>query len=278
VKKKTLMKKIFLIFVCCHFVLIAGCVTGQDRLATIEHQVISTRGQLSDMESEMKSGRESGLENDQNIRDRMAGMRIELDQMRSEIQNLTGRLDEIEFMIAQESSVGDKKRERTDDNVRLNNNRIVRLEEYLNLEPLELSKRDEHQGAEPVETVAELSEEQLYFEAKKAFDQGDPETAREGFEKLIKRYPKSLNADNAQFWIGEIYYREKWYEKAILEYQKVIEGYPKGNKVQAALLKQGLSFLNLGDTANARLILKELAEKYPKSSEADIARTKLKEL
>jgi TolA-binding protein len=58
----------------------------------------------------------------------------------------------------------------------------------------------------------------------------------------LKRFPKSDNADNAQFWIGEIYYRQKWYETAILEYQKVIENYPKGNKVQASLLKQGFAF------------------------------------
>jgi tol-pal system protein YbgF len=114
--------------------------------------------------------------------------------------------------------------------------------------------------------------------AKQAFDQGDADTAKKKFKELIERYPKSERADNAQFWIGEIYYREKWYEKAILEYQKVIENYPKGNKVPASLLKQGLAFKNLGDKANARLILEELIRKYPKTSEAKIARDKLKNL
>ncbi|MBU4503079.1 MAG: tetratricopeptide repeat protein, partial [Proteobacteria bacterium] len=81
-----------------------------------------------------------------------------------------------------------------------------------------------------------------------------------------------------QFWIGEIYYSEKWYEKAIVEYQKVIEKYPKGNKVPASLLKQGFAFLNLGDKANARLILQELVKKYSEATEAKIATKKLKEL
>lgn len=94
----------------------------------------------------------------------------------------------------------------------------------------------------------------------------------------MKRFPNSDNADNAQFWIGEIYYRQKWYEKAILEYQTVIEKYPKGNKVQASLLKQGFSFFNLGDKANARLIFNELVRKYPDANEAAIAREKLKTL
>ncbi|MBU1163265.1 MAG: tol-pal system protein YbgF, partial [Proteobacteria bacterium] len=99
-----------------------------------------------------------------------------------------------------------------------------------------------------------------------------------GFKDLINKFPKSVHADNAQFWIGDSYYSEKWYEKAILEYQKVIEEYPKGNKVPASLLKQGFAFLNLGDKANARLILQELVNKYPKSNEAKIATKKLKEL
>ncbi len=95
---------------------------------------------------------------------------------------------------------------------------------------------------------------------------------------MLKLYPKSPQADNAQFWLGETYYREKWYEKAILEYQKVIEKYPKGNKVPASLLKQGLAFHSLGDKANTRLILTELIKKYPKSNEAKIAKQKLKRL
>ncbi|MBF0202691.1 MAG: tetratricopeptide repeat protein, partial [Desulfamplus sp.] len=74
------------------------------------------------------------------------------------------------------------------------------------------------------------------------------------------------------------YYREKWYEKAILEYQRVIEEYPRGNKVMAALLKQGYSFANLGEKGNARLILEELIRKYPQSQEAKSARDKLKAL
>ena len=58
----------------------------------------------------------------------------------------------------------------------------------------------------------------------------------------------------------------------------MIEKYPKGNKAPAALLKQGLAFSNIGDTANAKLILQELSRKYPKSNEARVAAEKLKTL
>ncbi|MGB5987136.1 MAG: tol-pal system protein YbgF, partial [Desulfobacterales bacterium] len=123
--------------------------------------------------------------------------------------------------------------------------------------------------------AAPVSENELYQRAKSAFDQGQHEGALRDFKAFIQSYPKSGNADNAQFWIGEIYYRDQMFEQAILEYQKVIEQYPKGNKAQASMLKQGLAFYRLGDKANARLFLNELIDKYPQSPEASIARQKL---
>jgi TolA-binding protein len=50
------------------------------------------------------------------------------------------------------------------------------------------------------------------------------------FQSLIQKYPQSETVDNAQFWIGESYYREKWYERAILEYQTVIEKISQGQQ------------------------------------------------
>jgi tol-pal system protein YbgF len=155
-----------------------------------------------------------------------------------------------------------------------NSARIKDMEQYLNLESSGSGLKPKETG----ETQKKLSENEIYTSAKHEFDQGNFVPAREGFKTIITKYPKSKNADNAQFWIGETYYREKWYEKAIVEYQKVIEKYPKGNKVPASLLKQGLSFLNLGQKSNARLILNELTTKYSKSNESKIAKQKLKVL
>ena len=107
------------------------------------------------------------------------------------------------------------------------------------------------------------SEEELYNRAKLAFDQGNTAAARKGFEELLQQYPNSQSADNAQFWIGETFFREKAYEKSILEYQKVIEKYPKGNKLPSSLLKQGMAFMSLGDKVNSRLIFEELVRKHP---------------
>ncbi len=119
------------------------------------------------------------------------------------------------------------------------------------------------------------SAEDIYVAAKRAFDANNHEQAQKGFQTLLELYPRSPHADNAHFWIGEIFYRQRRYEEAILEYQTVIEQYPDGNKVRASLLKQGFSFMNIGDTTNARLILEDLIRRHPGSREALMAREKL---
>jgi len=98
------------------------------------------------------------------------------------------------------------------------------------------------------------------------------------FKKFLEVYPKYELADNAQFWIGECYYFEKKYEKAIIEYEKVTKNFPDGNKVPYAFLKQGLSFLKLGDKASAKLLLQQVIKDFPNTSQARIARAKLLEI
>jgi len=144
--------------------------------------------------------------------------------------------------------------------------KIARLETFTGYEPTSDKPRPQTSGS---------TAEGTYLDAKKAFDAGDMDTAKKGFATVVEAHATSDTADNAQFWIGEIYYREKWFQKAILEYQKVIENYPDGNKVPAAYLKQGLAFEALGETENAHLILGELLRKYPDTAEASIARKKL---
>ena len=115
----------------------------------------------------------------------------------------------------------------------------------------------------------------LYKDAYGTLQKGDAEGARRKFEAFLKQYPNTELSDNAQFWIGETYYLKKDYEKAILEYEKAITKYPEGDKVPAALFKQALAFLELGDKTNARNLLKRVIERYPQTDQAEMAKKKL---
>ncbi len=96
------------------------------------------------------------------------------------------------------------------------------------------------------------------------------------FKRFLSLFPKHELADNAQYWIGEVYYVRGDWERAVLEFNKVIKEYPQGDKVPAALLKQGYSFEKLGALKEAKVLLKRVIEKYPKSAEAELAEDHLK--
>lgn len=282
-----MIKKIFLTLCIVSFFLISACVSTQNfsmlenRVAMVEMQT-TDRGEVEnkkirDMALDLKR-LASDLEKNQRIaQEDSAELKSLVEEIKSENRRLAGRLEALEHMSKNMGDQGAKSRDtdlaRIDAAVSRNFQRLISLEDYMGFEPSEVKVDGEVQGEKQPDDTSETG---LYTVAKTALDREEFEPARKGFETFIKRYPESDNADNARFWIAESYYREKWYEKAILEYQKVIENYPKGNKVPAALLKQGFAFGNLGEKANARLILKELIRKYPGSNEAKIAAEKLK--
>jgi len=253
----------------------------ENRMRAMDRKAVDLGKMHSALEAEIKDLNQVRESAEQNIKNQSAAATASIGELEAEIRKLNGRLDKIEYTLKKEGTVNrdayskyETLMQQLQASVFEGEQRITQLEQYLNLEKNKVAV--DEKIPEQVQRI--LTEEERYLQAKQKFDAGDFDAALKGFSALIKRYPKSKNADNAQFWIGEIYYREKWYEKAILEYQKVIEKYPKGNKVAAALLKQGFSFDNLKDKANARLLLKELIKKYPKSKEAQIAQKKLKGL
>jgi tol-pal system protein YbgF len=261
--------------------IMGGCASRRD-----VHTIDTRISEMELRDAEERRRREDFSRNreatEQALRQQAASTRAQIDEVREEMRVLSGRIEEMEHALRQQRPAGDgADRPREEKLARLEEantqtaQRLARLEQHLKLEPLAAPAS----RIKPEASAAKVaSEAELYNKARQSFDQGITGAARKGFEEFLVSYPSSDNADNAQFWIGETFYQEKSYEKAILEYQKVIEKYPRGNKVPAALLKQGLAFLNLKDRVNSRLIFEELVRKYPNTSEAKAASDKLKEL
>lgn len=120
--------------------------------------------------------------------------------------------------------------------------------------------------------------EDIYKNAMVRFEEGDSAKAREGFQAVVSRFPESNLADNAQFWIGECYFREGNFKQAILEYEKVISQYPKSAKLPAALFKQGMAFEKLGDLESARYLYTKVSKEHPESDQAKMAELRLRNI
>jgi TolA-binding protein len=88
--------------------------------------------------------------------------------------------------------------------------------------------------------------------------------AIEEFRELIRLSPDNDYSDNCQYWIGEGYYAQGMYERAIREFEEVKE-FPSGNKADHAQFKIGLSYLKLGRQVEGLEAFKKLLEVYPES-------------
>jgi len=267
-------------------VLLSGCVAPnqfealETRVAVIEQNNSRRNAIDQTTTNDLGNLKQQVDEFSKTTRENYAEVKYDIQQLKEDFHRILGQLEEVRYKFGingqerQESL--EKRLERLDNAISRNYEKVIALEKHMGFEPSVSGSPGKNN--DPVSSQMQDTEDGLYTHAKKLLDQGDLENARVQFENFISKYSDSKNADNARFWIADSYYAEKWYEKAILEYQKVLENYPNSNKNASARLKQGYAFAALGEKANARLILNELITRYPNSQEAKYAKEKLKNI
>jgi tol-pal system protein YbgF len=122
------------------------------------------------------------------------------------------------------------------------------------------------------------SADTLYSNGLRDIQSGKYDLARSEFQDYLKYYGSTDLASNAQFYIGEIAYKQKNYQQAISEYDKVLNNYPKSFKLAPALLHRGMALVELGQKSSGIRDLREVVRRFPGSEEDRYARAKLKEL
>jgi len=98
------------------------------------------------------------------------------------------------------------------------------------------------------------------------------------FQDVIHYYPMDDLAGSAQFYLGEIAYRQQDYQGAVKSYNAVLEGFSGNAKAPAAQLHKGYALLQLKKTQSGVQELRLLIQRHPQTPEAAQARTKLNEL
>jgi tol-pal system protein YbgF len=221
------------------------------------------------------------------LRGSQAEGRAELTEIREQIQQLRGALDGLKKDLSSASTRTTRReeedkilRDKLDSRLDSLTFKVNFLENFLSIGKEGAETAPEKNGkptAPPKDAAGKVKtdKESLYAAAYELFKEAKYDKSREAFEGFLKQFPGTEFSDNAQFWIAECYYFEKKYEKAIVEYEKVTKNFPEGNKVPNALLKQGLSFLKLGDKASAKLLLQQVIKDYPNTSQARLARANL---
>lgn len=95
------------------------------------------------------------------------------------------------------------------------------------------------------------------------------------FETFVIEHPKSSYVPNAQYWLGQLLYKDKRREQARAAFLIVTEDHPTSNKRADSLFKIGVidEYLGVIDSANA--FYQQTISEYPDSSAAGLAQKRL---
>jgi tol-pal system protein YbgF len=291
-----------------------GCASSQD-VRILDREVTRLQSQVNTLQKEKETlNREFAIfrnewKNDltNESKKTQADLQFQLESVKSEIRILSTGLDEYKDfakrpskdlervredvilrtrVLEEKGKILEEKNRAQDERAKALEERIRAMEDRLKSveAKIDLMASKQAEAEKAAATAKEAPPEvkglitgmgELYREAFETYQRGDMEGARKKFEAFLKQYPNTDLSDNAQFWIGETYYGKKDYERAILEYEKVMAKYPEGDKVPAAILKQAFSFLELGDKTNGKSLLRRVMERYPHSEQAEIAKKRL---
>ena len=134
------------------------------------------------------------------------------------------------------------------------------------------------QRPEPIPPAAELYERGEAELAKRRY-----EDARTNFKRIVERHPDSSFAARARFLMGEAYYREAEFDKAIKEFEAFMSFYPRHMIADLVQYRLAMSYYDQmkpveQDQALAQKAVdqfKRLVKEYPESRYAPDALAKI---
>lgn len=129
-------------------------------------------------------------------------------------------------------------------------------------------------GAGAAQLPADAAELYRYgYERKQA---GDCKEAIRAFTLFAQKFAKNTRADNSLFLLAECQYEGKEFAPSIRTLKTVMDAYPKGDKVDDALVLMHDNFVALGQCRDAIPFLETLVEEYPRSSLRKTAEKRLR--
>ncbi|HEV8440028.1 MAG TPA: outer membrane protein assembly factor BamD [Methylomirabilota bacterium] len=123
----------------------------------------------------------------------------------------------------------------------------------------------------------------LYALGEKELDRSRYEDARTAFRKIVERHPQSTYTPRARFLIGEAYYRESEWDKAIKEFETFVSFYPRHQIADLVQFRLAMSYYDQlkpveqdqAITVKAMAAFKTLLREYPESRYAADALAKI---
>ncbi len=192
---------------------------------------------------------------------------VTMDELRVEIQRLKGIVEETSYKL-------EKLSEKHDREVEVILQRLAEIEKKM--EDIPTSTKTKYAAIDKKDK--NLSPTKMYNKGRQLMEKKKFNKAAALFSLFLKKYPKHKLAPNAAYWRAECFYAQRDFPHAIIEFQKVLDKYPKSAKRCHSLLKQGLAFEELGKKKEATAFFKEVKAVCPKTPQAKRAQKELKKI
>jgi tol-pal system protein YbgF len=117
--------------------------------------------------------------------------------------------------------------------------------------------------------------QETYQAALRDYNTARYDVAAGEFKDVLTYYPQDDLAGNAQFYLGEIAYKQNNYAEAVKNYNVVLENFSGSPKAPAAQLHKGQALIKSGKRDAGIRELRALIQRHPQTPEATQARATL---
>jgi tol-pal system protein YbgF len=221
---------------------------------------------------------------------RLAELASQMEGMRFKVQAIEGKLEELQYQLRQiQEAEGGKKGQTQEKLANIERSllalqdRLAQLESQRLAAPPATSRTPEEPSSpsaspgpsppapkksEPKAAAVKASPNELFQEGIGLYKKKDYAKAREKLSFYLQHNSQGPKAAEARYYLADAFYQDKQIDEAIVEFNKVIDSYPKSPLAPAALLKQAYGFKSQGKTKVYKLVLEKLVADYPQSPEA----------
>jgi tol-pal system protein YbgF len=194
----------------------------------LTEMIASARQDVSELKDVLKEARALLQRNN-------ADLGVEIQNNRQELSELRGHIEQLEFKLA-------------------------KLDQNLELFKEDVDLRFDGSGFSLPEQAVPLFEH-----GKEAFDAGKYREARKAFEKFSADFSSHGKAADAQYFLGQTYFKQKQWVTSVFEFQKVVENHDRSARVDDATYHIGAALLKMGRCDQAKGWFQLVIDEYGNS-------------
>ena len=178
------------------------------------------------------------LENQTDTRNKLQSeMNMQLIELQKEVKELRGIIEEHDYKLQQ---IQERQRDLYRDiENRLSQGAVTSSQSTQNQSSSSTHRNPQQQTAnsQTATSVSSGNERSEFEAAFKLVRSKEYAKAVKSFESFIKKYPSGNYADNARFWIGQVYFAQGKLEPAEKQFNLLKTDYPQSSKLSSAMLK-----------------------------------------